>query len=388
MKEWLKKRKYRYKLEEAFKKAKLYDEHVTRGGKMPIYPKIHDIFEEKESVRYTFTLPNGVDPAQIQKKWFCFQQVLGRNLMIQGNVKKFVLHVFFSDAGLQQYTYRYKQWQPLLQEYRLPVVVGLDQFGKMIVYDMVEANTPHLLIAGETGSGKSSMVRVVLSTLIQYMSPNQLHLYLGDLKNSEFHFLRRVKHVKEVCMEELEMTAMLKKLWKKVLHRRKLMEEYEVGHIDEYNEINTDDQLPYILIAIDEVAMLQDEKECITMIEKISAVGRSLGIFLMLSMQRPDAKVLDGKLKLNMTVRMGFKCADSINSNIMGTPGSEYLEQSGQMVLKLGGLRKVQAPFLALEQAKEIVEPYRLPKQEGNVQKQSEEHIEEKVFGVLDNDNE
>ena len=56
----------------------------------------------------------------------------------------------------------------------------------MITYDMVEANTPHLLIAGETGSGKSSMVRVVLSTLIQYMSPDKLHLYLGDLKTLNF----------------------------------------------------------------------------------------------------------------------------------------------------------------------------------------------------------
>lgn len=163
-------------------------------------------------------------------------------------------------------------------------------------------------------------------------------------------------------MEEVEMTAMLKKLWKEVLHRRKMMEEYEVGHIDEYNEITTNEPIPYILIAIDEVAMLQDEQECTTIIEKISAVGRSLGIFLMLSMQRPDAKVLDGKLKLNMTVRMGFKCADSINSNIMGTPGSETLEQSGQMILKLNGLQKVQAPFLELSKAKEIIEPYRIPK--------------------------
>ncbi|MGH0789852.1 FtsK/SpoIIIE domain-containing protein [Bacillus cereus] len=384
LKEWLQKRKYKHQLETVFRKAKLYDEHVTRGGKVPVYPKIHDILAQKESVRYTFTLPNGVDPAQIQKKWFCFQQILGQNLMIQGSVKKFILHVFFSDAGLKQYTYRYKHWQPLLQEYRIPVVVGRDQFGKMIVYDMVEANTPHLLIAGETGSGKSSMVRVVLSTLIQYKSPDQLHLYLGDLKNSEFHFLRRVKHVKDVCMEEMEMAVMLKKLWKEVLHRRKLMEEYEVGHIDEYNEINADEQIPFILLAIDEVAMLQDEQECTTIIGKISAVGRSLGIFLMLSMQRPDAKVLDGKLKLNMTVRMGFKCADSINSNIMGTPGSENLEQSGQMILKLNGLQKVQAPFLELSKAKEIIEPYRIPKKQNAMDKVLEEDRHEAVFGVLD----
>lgn len=387
MRSWLKKKKYKYQLEEVFKKAKLYDEHITRGGKVPIYPTIHDVYEGKESVRYTFTLPNGVDPAQIHKKWFCFQQVLGENLMIEGDIKKFVLHVFHSNASLQPYDYSYKQWQPLLRQYRLPVVVGRDQFGNAIVYDMVDSNTPHLLIAGETGSGKSSMVRVILATLIQHMSPEHLHLYLGDLKNSEFHFLRRVKHVKYVCMEEHEMISMFSKLWKEVLHRRKIMEEYELGHIDEYNQITKDKPLPYIFIAIDEVAMLQDEKECVTIIEKISAVGRSLGIFLMLSMQRPDAKILDGKLKLNLTVRMGFKCADLINSNIVGTPGSENLNQSGQMILKLDGLKKVQAPFLALDQAKEIIEPYRLSKEQ-SVQKEEQEHQEDKIFGVLDDANE
>lgn len=386
MKRWLKKKKYKYQLEEVFKKAKLYDEHITRGGKVPIYPTIHDVYEGKESVRYTFTLPNGVDPAQIHKKWFCFQQILGENLMMEGNIKKFVLHVFHSNASLQPYDYSYKQWQPLLKQYRLPVAVGRDQFGNAIVYDMVDSNTPHLLIAGETGSGKSSMVRVILATLIQHMSPDHLHLYLGDLKNSEFHFLRRVKHVKYVCMEEHEMMNMLSKLWKEVLHRRKLMEEYEMGHIDEYNQIKKDKPLPYLFIAIDEVAMLQDEKECVTIIEKISAVGRSLGIFLMLSMQRPDAKILDGKLKLNLTVRMGFKCADLINSNIVGTPGSENLSQSGQMILKLDGLKKLQAPFLALDQAKEIIEPYRLSKEQ-SVKKEEQEHQEEKVFGVLDDAN-
>jgi len=381
-KEWLHKQNLKNQLIEVFGKAGLFVDHQTRGGKVPIYPKIHSVSSTKENVRYVFTIPNGLDPKTIEKKWFCFQQILGRNVAIEGDIKKFVLNVFHSDAGFQSYNYSYKQWQPLLKQHRLPVVVGRDQFGNMIVYDMVEANTPHLLIAGETGSGKSSMVRVVLSTLIQYMSPDKLHLYLGDLKNSEFHFLRRVKHVKEVCMEEIEMKIMLQKVWKEIRERRKLMEEYEVDHIDEYNKMNPDNQKPYILLAIDEVAMLQDEKECMSTIEKISAVGRALGVFLMLSMQRPDAKVLDGKLKLNMTVRMGFKCADTINSNIMGTPGSEHLEQSGQMILKLNGLKKVQAPFLELSKAKQIVEPYRIPKEDMKLQNPPQEDI--KLFGVLD----
>lgn len=117
-------------------------------------------------------------------------------------------------------------------------------------------------------------------------------------------------------------------------------------------------------------------------IEKISAVGRALGVFLMLSMQRPDAKVLDGKLKLNMTVRMGFKCDSTINSNIMGTPGSEHMEQSGQMILKLNGLKKVQAPYLELSKAKQIVEPYRVPKDDMALQNTPQEDI--KLFGVLE----
>ena len=384
VKDWFHKQSLKHQLIEVFGKAGLYVDHQTRGGKVPIYPKIHAISSSKENIRYVFTIPNGLDPKAIEKKWFCFQQILGRNVAIEGDIKKFVLNVFHSDAGLQPYNYSYKKWQPLLKQHRLPVVVGRDQFGNTITYDMVDSNTPHLLIAGETGSGKSSMVRVVLSTLIQYMSPDKLHLYLGDLKNSEFHFLRRVKHVKEVCMEEIEMKIMLQKVWKEIRERRKLMEEYEVDHIDEYNKLNPDNQKPYILLAIDEVAMLQDEKECMSTIEKISAVGRALGVFLMLSMQRPDAKVLDGKLKLNMTVRMGFKCDSTINSNIMSTPGSEHLEQSGQMILKLNGLKKVQAPFLKLSKAKQIVEPYRVPKEDMKPQIPPQEDIQ--LFGVLDDE--
>ncbi|HEQ3528924.1 FtsK/SpoIIIE domain-containing protein [Bacillus cereus] len=384
LKEWMNKRSLKQQLIEVFRKAGLYIEHQTRGGQIPIYPKIHVVTSSNQCVQYVFTIPKGLDPKKIEKKWFCFQQILGRNIAIEGDIKKFVLHVFHSDAGLKPYNYSYKKWQPLLQKYRLPVVVGRDQFGKMITYDMVDANTPHLLIAGETGSGKSSMVRVILSTLIQTMSPDTLHLYLGDLKNSEFHFLRRVKHVKEVCMEEVEMKLMLQKVWKEIRERRKLMEEYEVDHIDECNKLNPDNQKPYILLAIDEVAMLQDEKDCMATIEKISAVGRSLGVFLMLSMQRPDAKVLDGKLKLNMTVRMGFRCADSINSNIMGTPGAEQLEQSGQMILKLHGLKKVQAPYLELNKAKQMIEPYRLPKD--TVELSSPEQEKLPLFGVLNHE--
>ncbi|MDA1572656.1 MULTISPECIES: FtsK/SpoIIIE domain-containing protein [Bacillus cereus group] len=381
MKEWFHKRAIKNLLIEVFKKSGIYYEHQTRGGKLPVFPKIHHVLETKDSVRYTFTLPNGVDPQTIEKKWFCFQQILGRELAIEGDIKRFVLHSFKHNS-LQPYSYNYSDWLPHLKGHSIPVVVGKDQFGKWIVYDMTDSNSPHLLIAGETGSGKSSMVRVILSTLIQHLPPESLQLYLGDLKNSEFHFLRRVQHVKKVCMEEVEMEVMLNQLWMEIIKRRKCMEKYEVDHVNEYNKVTTEEKLPYILICIDEVAMLEDENDSMKIIRKISAVGRSLGVFLMLSMQRPDATVIDGKLKVNMTVRMGFQCDSSLNAGIIGTPGSELLEQSGQMIFKLKGLKKVQAPELKLEKAKKLVAPFRMTKEI----EVSTEVKEEPLFGVLDDE--
>ncbi|QOR56292.1 FtsK/SpoIIIE-like protein [Bacillus phage DLc1] len=382
IKEWWKKRREQDKLNEVFDKSGLYVEHYTRGGTIKVYPKVNDVIEGKDVTKYIFTIPTGLDPELIRKKMFCFQQVLGTNIYIEGHIKRFVVDVYKNNKGLEQYDYFYEDWEKIIKRYKIPVVVGRNQFGDKIVYDMVGSNTPHLLIAGETGSGKSSMVRVILTTLIKTLKPEELQLYLGDLKNSEFHFLRRVKHVKEVCMEEVEMKNMLSRLWNEVRERRKLMEEYEVDHIDEYNK-SSKDKKPYILIAIDEVAMLQGEKECMGLVEKISAVGRALGVFLMLSMQRPDAKVLDGKLKLNMTVRMGFKCDSIINSQIIGTIGSENLKQSGQMIFKLNGLEKVQSPFLKLEDAKRLVGEFREEKKE-IIESIIEE--EKPLFGVLDDE--
>jgi len=101
------------------------------------------------------------------------------------------------------------------------------------------------------------------------------------------------------------------------------------------------------------VVLLKKETDVMDILEEISSIGRSLGVFLILSMQRPDSKLLDGKLKVNLTVRMGFKTADKTNSRIIGTPGSEKLNTPGRMVLKINSdLQEVQSPELKNMQLK------------------------------------
>jgi hypothetical protein len=152
------------------------------------------------------------------------------------------------------------------------------------------------------------------------------------------------------------MTPMLNYLQNETRKRGDLLDAHELSHITDL-----ENPPPHIILCIDEVALLRKEKAIMAIVEEISAISRALGIFLILSMQRPDAKLLEGALKNNLTVRMGFKCADLINSQIIGTPDSEKLKVNGRMLLKLqgqGDVKEIQAPYLSLERAKEILHRY------------------------------
>jgi DNA segregation ATPase FtsK/SpoIIIE, S-DNA-T family len=366
----------------AFKYSGLY---LTVGSdERKIFPKIHSVQNRKYSTEYIFTLPNGLDPHILKKNFFAFHQVFGKNIELKGDYKKFEFHVYKVSLP-SELTYDYATYSEHFGGLSLPIVAGVDLAGKLVVYNMV--TNPHLLIAGETGSGKSTQLRSVLSTLIQALPPDRLQLYLCDLKRSEFYLFRNVKHVQGLFVSAREMTPMLLQLKKEMQRRGDLLDQAEVSHIDELPE-----KLPYVVLCIDEVALLQDEKEIMALIEEISAIGRALGVFLILSMQRPDRKVLDGKLKNNLTVRMGFRCADLINSRIIGTPGSEKLKEAGRMLLKLPmftDLKEIQSPFLSTDKAKKLLEGYRCTKRQRvkmTPSSDSDRFIESdnNIFGVLD----
>ncbi|MGX1402365.1 S-DNA-T family DNA segregation ATPase FtsK/SpoIIIE [Bradyrhizobium japonicum] len=387
--EWLAKQQAKSTLIRAFKNGEMGVSYSYDQSKGMVYPKIRSVqFDNKnKAVHYSFSLPVGMDPKEVKKKEYCFQQVFGKNIELKGEVKEFKLTVFAAPlpANLQ---YDYEQYAVSFKGMGLPIIAGMDLNGNIIVFDMLQH--PHLLIAGETGSGKSTQLRSILVTLIQTLPPDRLNLYLCDLKRSEFHIFRQIEHVQGLFASPREMLPMLHYLLKEMQRRGDLLDQQELSNI---NDLNTPP--PHIVVCIDEVALLQKEKKVMELVEEISAIGRALGIFLILSMQRPDREVLDGKLKNNLTVRMGFKCADSINSRIIGTPGSEKLKQSGRMLLKLpiySEPKEVQAPYLGIDDAKKILENYKSIKKK-NANKPSLnaysdvmdlQEVKNRVFGVLD----
>ncbi|MGX2962060.1 FtsK/SpoIIIE domain-containing protein (plasmid) [Peribacillus sp. JNUCC 23] len=358
MKMWLAKQRAKAELVKAFRIGEIGNRYSYGSNSGLVYPKILsvNISRKEKSLTYVFSIPTGMDPKEIKKKEYCFMQVFGEKIEIKGDTKVFTLKVYVGN-GSSLIRYDADLFREQANKMRLPIVCGTDMNGANVLYDMVDH--PHLLIAGETGSGKSTQLRSILSSLIQFKNPDRLQLYLCDLKRSEFHIFRRVKHVQSVLVSPVDMAAMLAHLNDELKKRGDLLDAHELSHIDDLP-----DSPPYIILCIDEVSLLRKEKAIMAIVEDISSLGRALGIYLILSMQRPDAKLLEGALKNNLTVRMGFKCTDLINARIIGTPGSEKLKENGRMLLKLqgqDGLKEIQAPYLALDEAKSILESHKSP---------------------------
>lgn len=354
-KNWLIKQKAKGQLLRAFRAAEIGIPHKTGEERLFRYPKIQDVrFNyDRKTLVYVFTLPYGVDPKVIKKKEYVFKQFFSENIEIKGDVKTFTLSIFvqpFPEEVLYDY-------ESMKLKGKLPIPCGVDSNGRFYYYDM--AINPHLLIAGETGSGKSTQARSIISSLVQYFEPEDLHLHLCDLKLGDYHIFRKVKHVKTFDTEPTGLLVTLQNIRKMMKARGKLLLKHEVSHISDVPE-----KTPWVIMAIDEVALLKKEKKCMEIIEEISSIGRALGVFLILSMQRPDAQLLDGKLKVNLTVRMAFRSSDGINSRIIiDKMGAEKLEHTGRMLLKIQSereLKEIQAPYLELDDAKELLKPYKV----------------------------
>lgn len=388
---------YKNKLKKLFIAGGIYRKVTKPSGpegktkEILILPDIKRVGVHADHAQIIFALPNGVNPNDVMSKLWLFKQGFGNKVELKGDCKTFNLEVYQMD--LAKFDYNLEEIKESVKGYKLPIIAGKTRKG-YIVYDMTEH--PHLLVAGETGSGKSVQLRSILTTLITCIG-DKVELYLGDLKRSEFHLFKNIAET--VDYDDVRLQATVTKIHQEMKKRGKLLEKYQVAHV-----MDLPDKVrpKYIILGIDEVAMLKKKKELMSDIEDISAIGRALGVFLILSMQRPDADVLDGKLKNNLTVRMGFRHRDAINSRItLDSDDAAHINKNdkGRNILAIDQMYQVQAPYLDLEKAKEILAPYKRLNEpinideEGVIEIEDYEVLEDELegiieFGVYEDDNE
>ncbi|MBP0726773.1 DNA translocase FtsK [Bacillus sp. RG28] len=355
--EWILKNEFENEIKRCFRLGEISHKY----GETIVYPTIVRIGLSVNCLEAVLNLPRGFNPEDVAKKSWVFNQSFGENVELKRvSAKTFILYVMSINPFKETIIYNYENIYSEIMKYDLPIYVGITARGGSFSYDMVEQ--PHLLIAGETGSGKSVLLRTIVTTLLLSKSVNELQMYMFDMKKSEFFLYKRIPQVKIVTHEKSKIKSCFNELKKEMGLRGDLLEQYEVSHV---NELPKEIRPPFITIFIDEFSLI-DDKLIYDLLQQIAAIGRALGVFVILSTQRPSAKILEGELKVHLTVRIGGRVQDGTNSRIIiDTEGCETLTTSGHMKAKTTkGIIDVKVPLLKVEHAKSILEPYKLPNEE------------------------
>lgn len=355
LKEYEAKQLFKAKIIECFELGEMYKKY----NDVPIYPTIVRVGILENGIEAVINLPRGYPPKTIEEKVYVFEQEFGQTMHLKkASSKTFLIKVYVNNPLKEKYDYDYNFISKELK-HKLPIYIGKDANGNIISYDMVEE--PNLLIAGEPGSGKSVTLRSLITTLVFNKTPEELKLYLFDLKKSEFFLFKRLPHVVENTHDAKKIEECFKLLTKELSNRGDLLDEHEVPHII---KLPKKIRPPFIVVCIDEFSLLKEEKEIIDSIHQIAALGRALGIYIILSTQRPDSKIVEGRIKVLLTVRIGGRLQDATNSKIIiDESGCEKLTSPGHMKMKSTiGLIDVKVPYLDEEIAKGMLDPLRVEK--------------------------
>lgn len=221
-----------------------------------------------------------------------------------------------------------------MSQSKLTVALGLDVAGKAVVADI--GKMPHVLIAGQTGSGKSVCLNTFLASLLFRTSPQEVKLILVDPKRVEMTGYNGIPHLlTPVIVEPDKVLSALRWLVGEMDRRYKLFAQAGVRNIDGYNEMSGFQAMPYIVLVIDELADIMlfapvEVEDCIT---RLAQMSRATGIHMVLATQRPSVDVLTGLIKANVPHRIAFAVSSQVDSRvILDAYGAEKLLGKGDML--------------------------------------------------------
>ena len=241
----------------------------------------------------------------------------------------------------------------------LTFAIGKDIVGRAVVADL--AKMPHLLVAGQTGSGKSVMINDILTSLLYRNSPSDMKLILVDPKQVELTPYNDIPHLLTPVINEPEKTISALK-WAVAEMERRLKTMAGVGkrNIEEYNNIKPDERMPYVVIVIDELSdlMMMAARDVEALIVRIAQKARAAGIHLILATQRPSVNVITGLIKANVPGRIAFTTQSQVDSRtIIAMGGAEKLLGRGDMLLLTTDMpapKRVQAAFVSDEESAKV----------------------------------
>ncbi|WP_420838379.1 DNA translocase FtsK 4TM domain-containing protein [Campylobacter anatolicus] len=246
----------------------------------------------------------------------------------------------------------------------LTMALGKDIVGAPFITDLKKL--PHLLIAGTTGSGKSVGINAMLLSLLYRNSPQTLRLMMIDPKMLEFSIYNDIPHLlTPVITQAKQAITALANMVAEMERRYTIMSHTRTKNIESYNEkMKTEggEQLPYIVIIIDELAdlMMTSGKDVELYIGRLAQMARASGIHLIVATQRPSVDVVTGLIKANLPSRISYRVGQRIDSKvILDQMGAESLLGRGDMLFTppgSPGIIRLHAPFASEKEIESIVE--------------------------------
>lgn len=176
----------------------------------------------------------------------------------------------------------------------------------------------HVGLFGESGSGKSTLLKTILTQLVLNYKSNELQLYLSDNKGgTELNIYSNIEHCKAFTKDINGLKHIFKELNAEAETRYNLLFNSKLENINEYNKKFKNKKLPKILFVLEEFAAVYKDKAIKSMLQLALSQWRSVGIYIIITTQRPSSKILDGDLKVNLGIILGLKTLDSNNSNVV-----------------------------------------------------------------------
>ena len=247
----------------------------------------------------------------------------------------------------------------------LSVALGKDVSGESI-FTRID-KTPHLLIAGSTGSGKSVCVNTIITSILLKNKPDKVKLIMIDPKMVELSIYDGIPHLlTSVVTDPIKAADVLHKVVLEMENRYREFARARVRNMEGFNKIAAKDpdykELPYIVVIIDELAdlMMVSSKEVEESIARIAQKARAAGIHMIIATQRPSVDVITGVIKTNIPSRIAFAVSSSIDSRtILDKSGAETLLGKGDMLYLSADSSKpvrIQGAFLSDEEVEKVVD--------------------------------
>ena len=242
--------------------------------------------------------------------------------------------------------------------HKIPLCIGKDISGNIEVIDL--SKTPHLLVAGTTGSGKSVFINTLLASILYKFSPEELRLILIDPKMLELSVYNDIAHLlTPVVTEPRKAIITLKWVCKEMERRYALMNEENTRSLEGYNQKSIE-KLPFIVVFIDEMAdlMMTAGKEVEHYVQRLAQMARACGIHLVMATQRPSVDIITGSIKANFPSRISFQVASKYDSRtVLGEIGAEQLLGNGDMLMSKNGgnVIRYQSAFISDNEVNKLI---------------------------------